>query len=295
MASAVGQAPTGARLLQFSLYVWYLLWLLLSGAATLALYVVTPLALLKTQLSKTLQRSGERDDGERKARLCRIHESCTACHWLLQPVRPSDQGKMTVVLDLDETLISSHEAGKVPCGLRVALARHALQAVELSCDEKSERQSSRVVMFLRPGLLEFLQRLTRFAEVVLFTAGVPAYAKPLADALDPAHRFFTARLYRNHTVKTVWHNYVKDLSKLGRDLRRTVLVDNSPLSFLLQPANGIPCVPFKGGPGDEQLLNVILPLLECLSQLTDIRPVLNNHFKMATWFRARGYDVQLDF
>lgn len=33
---------------------------------------------------------------------------------------------------------------------------------------------------------------------------------------------------------------------LGRDPRRTVIIDNNPFSFLVQPVNGIPCVPFTG-------------------------------------------------
>lgn len=47
---------------------------------------------------------------------------------------------------------------------------------------------------------------------------------------------------------------VKDLSCLSRDLCRTVIVDNNPFSFLLQPLNGIPCIPFSAGqPYDTQV------------------------------------------
>lgn len=49
--------------------------------------------------------------------------------------------------------------------------------------------------------------------------------------------------------------HVKDLAKLGRDLRRTVIVDNNPFSFILQPSNGIPCVPFTGdNPQDNEVV-----------------------------------------
>ena len=46
-------------------------------------------------------------------------------------------------------------------------------------------------------------------------------------------------------------DHVKDLSRLGRDLRRTVIIDNNPFSFLLQPENGVPCVPFFGHQADD--------------------------------------------
>lgn len=57
---------------------------------------------------------------------------------------------------------------------------------------------------------------------------------------------FNFREYREH---------VKDLSCLSKDLCRTVIVDNNPFSFLLQPMNGIPCIPFSAGqPHDDQVL-----------------------------------------
>ncbi len=35
--------------------------------------------------------------------------------------------------------------------------------------------------------------------------------------------------------------YVKDLARLDRDIAQTIIVDNSPLSFLFQPQNAIGC------------------------------------------------------
>ena len=39
--------------------------------------------------------------------------------------------------------------------------------------------------------------------------------------------------------------FLQDLSRLGRDLRRTVLVDDTPLAFLRQPDNGVPVFNFR--------------------------------------------------
>lgn len=36
-------------------------------------------------------------------------------------------------------------------------------------------------------------------------------------------------------------NYVKDLSKIDRDIEQTIIVDNSPLSYMFQPENAIGC------------------------------------------------------
>jgi NLI interacting factor-like phosphatase len=60
------------------------------------------------------------------------------------------------------------------------------------------------------------------------------------------------------------HVYMQDLSRLGCDLARTVLVDDSPFSFLMQPSNGLPIRPFTGRPSDNDLLTVrVLPATDC--------------------------------
>lgn len=66
----------------------------------------------------------------------------------------------------------------------------------------------------------------------------------MLDILDPDYSLFSSRLYRPATTRTRCGDFVKDLSRLGRDLRRTVLVDNNPTSFLLQPLNGVPIAEF---------------------------------------------------
>ncbi|KAG0467424.1 hypothetical protein HPP92_019004 [Vanilla planifolia] len=149
-----------------------------------------------------------------------------------------------------------------------------------------------VVVFERPGLEEFLHQISKFADLVLFTAGLEGYAKPLVDIIDSNNKF-SLRLYRPATVTTEYRQHVKDLSCLSKNLGRIVIVDNNPFSFLLQPLNGIPCVPFSPSqPDDEQLLKVILPLLKHLSLEKDVRPVLYEKFHMPEWFRKHGIPSQ---
>ncbi|KAJ4841226.1 hypothetical protein Tsubulata_035930 [Turnera subulata] len=201
--------------------------------------------------------------------------------------------KLTVVLDLDETLVCAYETSSLPAVLRNQATEAGLKWFELEClssDKENEGNSkiNYVTVFERPGLDEFLKQLSEFADLVLFTAGLEGYARPLVDRIDAENRF-CLRLYRPSTISTEYREHVKDLSCLSKDPCRIVIVDNNPFSFLLQPLNGIPCIPFSAGqPYDTQLLDVLLPLLKHLSQQKDVRPVLYERFHMPEWFQKQG-------
>ncbi|XP_068644167.1 uncharacterized protein [Aristolochia californica] len=201
--------------------------------------------------------------------------------------------KLTVVLDLDETLVCAYEKLSLPSVIRNQAIEAGLKWFELECisgDKEGEgnQKVNYVTVFERPGLHEFLKEISQFSDLVLFTAGLEGYASPLVDKIDLENRF-SLRLYRPSTISTKYREHVKDLSCISKDLSRTVIVDNNPFSFLLQPVNGIPCVPFSAGePFDEQLLEAVLPLLKQLSLQKDVRPMLYEKFHMPEWFQKQG-------
>jgi len=227
---------------------------------------------------------------------------------LLPPALPSKRGKLCVVLDIDETLVCAYNSAAIPAHLRVPPMAHRHRTFNLQCngsdtltiytDEPTGPGIAGVgiaiTVFERPGLAVFLRELERIAEVVVFTAGMEGYAKPLIDAIDPTGTI-GARLYRGACVSTPHRDHVKDLSRLGRDLRRTVLVDNNPFSFLLQPHNGVPALSFSGDPDDFQLEHNLLPLLRKLAAVAesgmDVRPLLARRFRMLEWFQTHGIDL----
>lgn len=201
--------------------------------------------------------------------------------------------KITVVLDLDETLVCAYETSSLPAVFRTQATEAGLNWFELECvssDKEIEGKPkiSYVTVFERPGLHEFLSQAAEFAELILFTAGLEGYAKPLVDRIDTEGRF-SLRLYRPSTVSTEYREHVKDLSCIKKDLSRIVIIDNNPFSFLLQPMNGIPCLPFSPAqPSDNQLLEVLLPLLKHLALEKDVRPILYEKFHMPEWFQIHG-------
>jgi NLI interacting factor-like phosphatase len=77
------------------------------------------------------------------------------------------------------------------------------------------------------------------------------------------------RLYRGSCVRFSG-SYIKDLSRLGRPLERTVIVDNSPASYMWNPDSAIPSVSYIDDKEDDGLLK-ILEVLMLLKASPDVR------------------------
>ncbi|XP_073758225.1 CTD small phosphatase-like protein isoform X5 [Callorhinus ursinus] len=129
-----------------------------------------------------------------------------------------------------------------------------------------------VYVLKRPHVDEFLQRMGQLFECVLFTASLAKYADPVADLLD-RWGVFRARLFRESCV---FHrgNYVKDLSRLGRELSKVIIVDNSPASYIFHPENAVPVQSWFDDMTDTELLDLI-PFFEGLSREDDVYGVLH--------------------
>lgn len=68
------------------------------------------------------------------------------------------------------------------------------------------------------------------------------------------------RLYRHHIEKN-GDNWVKDLSALGRDLSKVIIIDDIQKNFEKQPDNGIKIKSFTGQSHDKALLE-LAPILK---------------------------------
>ncbi|XP_062354165.1 carboxy-terminal domain RNA polymerase II polypeptide A small phosphatase 1 isoform X2 [Cinclus cinclus] len=176
---------------------------------------------------------------------------------LLPEIKPQDASKLCVVIDLDETLV--HSSFK------------PVNNADFIIPVEIDGIMHQVYVLKRPHVDEFLQRMGELFECVLFTASLAKYADPVADLLDKWGAF-RARLFRESCV---FHrgNYVKDLSRLGRDLRRIIIVDNSPASYIFHPDNAVPVASWFDNMADTELLD-LLPFFERLSKVEDVYAVL---------------------
>jgi len=144
---------------------------------------------------------------------------------LLPPPPVTHKGRKCLVLDLDETLV--HSSFK------------PIPDPDFIIPVEIEGVYHHVYVAKRPGCDMFLERMGKLYEIVVFTASLAKYANPLLDQLDVS-KVITTRLFREACV-LYQGKYVKDLALMGRDLRHTIIVDNSPCSYLFHPENAIGC------------------------------------------------------
>ncbi|KAF9274577.1 hypothetical protein BGZ88_002922 [Linnemannia elongata] len=177
---------------------------------------------------------------------------------LLGPIAPEHQGRKCLVLDLDETLV--HSSFK--------LIPQADYVVPVEIDN----QSHNVYVIKRPGVDTFLQKMGEIYEVVIFTASLSKYADPVLDMLD-IHKVIKHRLFRESCFNHKG-NYVKDLSVIGRDLKNTIIIDNSPASYIFHQTNAVPISSWFNDPHDTELLDLI-PFLADMTVVDDVNPILD--------------------
>ena len=141
---------------------------------------------------------------------------------------------LTLVLDLDETLIS----------------------FQTDVDDETKG-----LLKFRPFLYEFLEKMTNYYELIIFTSATQDYAEPIIETIEKNGKYFDYVLCRQHTI-VVNNDFVKDISLIGRDLKKIIIVDNMPQNFRKQKENGIFIKPFWGEDCYDCALNNLGEILE---------------------------------
>ena len=153
----------------------------------------------------------------------------------------------TLVLDLDETII------------------------HFRVNPNNELEG---VMKVRPGIFDFLETLGQYYEMIVFTTATSEYADILLDSIEENKIYFDYRFYREHSI-IVDNDFVKDLTRIGRPLDKTIIVDNMPQNFRLQKENGIIIKGFFGDdPYDSALIELTPILLSIAKEGGDVRKSL---------------------
>ena len=208
---------------------------------------------LREMLHKAYNSHMKRPKGVKKAH--QLPPLCYVGGTALQPMAPLPKVKApylpdnksgkdyTLVLDLDETLVHYFET------------------------------NGKGKYNIRPSCHKFLREMAEYYEVVIFTAAMQDYADWVLNEIDKK-KYISHRLYRQHATP-YGLVFVKDLSKLGRDLSKVIIVDNVAENFQLQPDNGIFIKSWFEDPKDTALTE-LAPLLKeiVVKKCDDVRAAL---------------------
>ena len=182
--------------------------------------------------------------------------------FLLPQKSPEFTDKKTLILDLDETLVHS------------SFTPFEKNDIVLNVDFDGIMYN--IYVLVRPGAKNFIKNISKYFEVVTFTASLSNYASPLLDLLDSEHNI-KYRLYREHCT-FLNGIYIKDLKRLNRNLKDLIIVDNSPLAYAFHSENGLPIKTWYDDPNDIELIK-ISKLLEFLSKAKDVRNYIKKFVK----------------
>ena len=133
------------------------------------------------------------------------------------------------------------------------------------------------VLKLRPFLIEFLESVSQYYELILFTTETEYYAEPIIKAIEQKNNYFDYIFYKENCI-IVGNDYVKDLTRIGRPLDSTIIVDNMPQYFRSQKENGIIIKSFWAqDPNDRALYDLIPILINIAEEEIDVRDGLSKY------------------
>ena len=133
--------------------------------------------------------------------------------------------KFSLVLDIDETI--SHTL-KLSCGC---------------------------YFLLRPGTQNFLKEVSKYYEIIIFTSSPKKYADKILNKIDFDGDLISHRLYRNHVLYENGKS-VKNLNLIGRDLTKTIFIDNLRSNAKYNLNNLCPITTWRSDIFDNRLLKM---------------------------------------
>ena len=205
----------------------------------------------------------------------------------------SSPQKKILLLDLDETLIhadfdeefSGNKSIKYDAIIKFPISEKDENNEDFGENDKMEEEKKleesehSVGIFVRNGVNEFLNEVSKHFDVGIFTASVKEYADAVISFLDPENKLIKYRLYRNNCIRFNDSFAVKDLRIFkGVDLKNVILLDNSMYSFAAQLKNGVLINSFYYDKNDTELYNVLGYLINFILPTEDIREVNEQFF-----------------
>lgn len=186
---------------------------------------------------------------------------------LLKELKKSenDRKQLTLVLDLDETLVHSCTESK--------------EHYDRDFIVRDEEHSTDYISYKRPYLNLFLHTMSHFYEINCFTASYCCYSDPILDLIDP-FKLISKRFYNTSLSTTVSNGYEKDLSVIASNdfVQKLIMVDNSSTACISHKDNLYLINSFRADNSSDDDLLILIPVLLglCGKDLVgDVRNILS--------------------
>ena len=133
---------------------------------------------------------------------------------------------------------------------------------------------------------EFLEKMSKKFELVIFTAARQDYADVIIDKIDPEGKFIAHRLYRQHceqvevNLGSKKEYFIKNLDIItNRKKEDLLIIDNYVYSFAVDMDNGIPIKDYRYGKNDHEL-EFLCEALSDLKSFMDSRTYIKDKLKI---------------
>ena len=165
-------------------------------------------------------------------------------------LKKKSKKKFTIVLDLEDTLLN----------------------IKIT-------DTGKLILNLRPGLISFLSGIKPYYEIISFSKFSKSYSHTIINYIQQGRKLFDANLYREHCT-LVGRKFVKDISRIGRDMKHIIMVDDLPENLEKFKSNGILILPYEGeGQNNDRVLYELkkILILFCRLGFDDIRLAIQKY------------------
>ena len=130
---------------------------------------------------------------------------------------------------------------------------------------------------LRNGLFSFLSMVKTYYELISFSCEPINITEAIIKDIERENKYFDYNLNRTHSI--LYENYlVKDISLIGRDISKIIIIDNDENCFKLNKENGIKITSFNDRKDDDNKLFELKKILILIfkKNYDDVREALKD-------------------
>lgn len=167
--------------------------------------------------------------------------------------------QILLILDLDETLI---------------------HATEKKLDFESDFKYAEYYIYKRPNLIEFLTEMNKYFKLAVWSSADDKYVNDIVNLIKPTEidfEFVWAKsrctLKRDYEFdKYVQEKKLKKIKKQGFQLKKSLIVDDSPEKTKGNFGNAIYVLPYEGNLDDNEL-NFLSRFLKSIKNSENVRGI----------------------